>query len=184
MKTKIFTFLVLTSFIVLSCKIDKENKEENNNSVPQKEVQKDSEVKIVIEAIVPKDDVFQIYYTEDGSPNCTEEQSVKAEIKGSEEPQKITFNIPEEVVMTYLRIDPGQNPDQGIMKFSRFTYEYFGKKFEIIGSDFFLYFSPTEHLKMDFNSATLTPTGKGENYDPVLYAQPPFAPELEKILVQ
>lgn len=184
MKLKIFAILVVVLSVLTSgCKIDKEKKADNIN-LSQKDEIKDSKIKIIIEAIIPEDDVFQIYYTEDGTPNCTEEQSVRAEVKGSEGNQRIVFNIPEDVAMTYLRIDPGQNPDQGTMKFLKFTYEYFGKKFEIIGSDFFLHFSPTEHLKMDFNSATLTPTGKGENYDPVLYAQPPFAPEIEKILMQ
>lgn len=180
MKLKLFTGLILALILASSCKIDKEKEVQVDSS--KKEQLKDSKVKIIIEAIVPKDDVFQIYYTEDGTPNCSEEKSVKTEIKGSESSQKIVFNIPEEVAMTYLRIDPGENPDQGTMKIIKFTYEYFDKKFEIIGSDFFNNFSPTEHLQVDFNSATLKTTGKGENYDPVLYAQPPFAPELEKIL--
>ncbi len=180
MKIKKITYFALALFVVVSCKIDKKDGVKNDTQ-NQKQLT-DSKVKIIIEAVVPKDDVFQIFYTQDGTANCSEEQSVRTEIKGSDASQKIIFNVPEDVVMNYLRIDPGENADQGIMKINKFTYEYFGKKVEIIGSDFFNNFAPTEHLKMDFNAATLTTTGEGKNYDPVLYAQPPFAPLLEKIL--
>jgi hypothetical protein len=181
MRTKIVLIVSVCALTLFSCKIDKEEKEIDINSV--KKGLTNSKIKVTLEAIVPKDDIFQIYYTNDGTPNCSEELSVKAAVVGSDKKQKIVFNLPEDSAMLYLRIDPGQNPDQGTMKFFSFQYDYFGKKFDIIGSDFFNNFIPTEHLEMNFKEATLTPTGKGEKYDPVLYGQPPFAPRLKEILL-
>lgn len=180
MKLKFVALLVLALSVFTSCKIDKSKEDvvEDTN----KKVLTESKVKITLDMIVPKDDTFQIYYTEDGTPNCTEEQSVRTAVKGSTASQQVVFYVPENVSMTYLRIDMGENPDQGPIKINSFVYEYFGKKFESKGNDFFKYFAPTEQMIMNYEEATLTPSGKGENYDPVLYGQPPFAPELEEML--
>jgi hypothetical protein len=184
MKIKLIPALLLL-FILGSCKIDK--KEENQEALPQTESPKllNSKVKLTFDMVVPKDDLFQVYYTEDGTANCSDDQSVKTLVKGSDVSQKIVFYFPEDVAITYLRFDPGENKDQGTMKANSFTYEYFGKKIEASGSDFFNYFgSPTEQITVDTKTGTITPSGKGEKYDPVLYQQPQVYDRLVEILKQ
>ena len=64
-----------------------------------------------------------------------------------------------------------------------FLDEYFGKKMEASGSDFFNYFGgPTEQIIVDAKLGTITPSGKGERYDPVLYQQPQVSEKLIEIL--
>lgn len=182
MKIK-FIPIVLFLFFLSSCKLDK--KEESTAAKPETETPKllNSKVKLTFDMVVPKDDLFQVYYTQDGTPNCNDDQSVKTAVKGSTASQKIVFYFPEDVAITYLRLDPGENKDQGTMKVNSFTFEYFGKKMEASGSDFFNYFgSPTEQIVVDTKAGTITPSGKGERYDPVLYQQPQVSEKLIEIL--
>ena len=182
MKIKLISAVLFLCFLS-SCKIDK--KEETTDVKPQAETPKllDSKVKLTFDMVVPKDDLFQVYYTLDGTPNCNEDQSAKTVVKGSPVSQKIVFYFPEDVAITYLRFDPGENKDQGTMKVNSFTYEYFGKKMEASGSDFFNYFGgPTEQIIVDAKLGTITPSGKGERYDPVLYQQPQVSEKLIEIL--
>lgn len=180
MKLRFVAILVVAFSLFTSCKIDKAKEGEVEDSSKKELV--DSKVKVILDMVVPQDDTFQIYYTEDGTPNCSEEQSVRTSVKGSSMSQQVVFNIPENIGMTYLRIDMGENPDQGTIKINSFTYNYFDKKFESKSNDFFQYFAPTEQMKMNYQESTLTPVKSGEKYDPILYAQPPFAPKLEEML--
>lgn len=182
MKIKLIPVLLFLCFLS-SCKLDK--KEEPIETKLETETPKlsNSKVKLTFDMVVPKDDIFQVYYTQDGTPNCNDDQSVKTSVKGSSVSQKIVFYFPEDVAITYLRFDPGENKDQGIMKVNSFSYEYFGKKMEASGSDFFNYFgSPTEQITVDTKAGTITPSGKGERYDPVLYQQPQVSEKLIEIL--
>lgn len=180
MKLKFGTLLVLALVFFTSCKEEKA-KEVVVEDSPKKELV-DSKVKITLDMVVPEDDTFQIYYTEDGSPNCSEEQSVRTSVKGNALSQQVVFNVPEEVGIAYLRIDMGENPNQGTIKVNGFTYEYYGKKLESKGNDFFQYFAPTEQMTLNIGESTLTPVKSSEKYDPILYAQPPLAPKLEEML--
>jgi len=184
MRLKFVTFLVLIFSIFTSCKIDKskENDLNVNENKPSSNLKTNSKIKITLDMIVPKDDTFQVYYTEDATANCSEEKSVRVSVKGSLDSQKVVFYFPEEIAPNYFRIDMGENKDQGTIKINNFVYDYFSKKLEAKGNQFFNYFSPTQEMIENFNESTLTPSGKGEKYDPILYGQPPLTPALDKML--
>ncbi len=181
MKLKGIVFLVLIALFLTSCKIDKSNKDSVNQDTTKIKVE--SNVKVVLDMVVPKDDVFQIFYTEDRTPNCSEEKSVKTAVTGSQQSQKIIFELPEDLAINYIRIDVGENRDQGQMKMNGFLYQYFDKKIDLKANSFFQFYTPTEQIVVDNSTSSITPNIKGnERYDPIFYPMETFCDELEKVL--
>ncbi|OYQ41556.1 hypothetical protein [Flavobacterium aurantiibacter] len=175
MKIKLFLSLFLAIFL-LACKGEKQTEQ----VAVEKPV--DSKVKIVVDMIVPKDDSFQIFYTEDGTSVFNEEKSVRVNVKGQPTTQKIVFNFPEDVAFSFLRFDVGENKEQQQMKIENFTVDYFGKKFEAKGNLFFQFFAPNEQLTVDMNGSTFVPKKSGNIHDPIFYPLEPLGVELEKLV--
>ncbi len=176
MKQKALIFLA--SIALISCKNEKSVEE-----LPVVEEQpKVSEVNLVLDMVVPKDDVFQVFYTEDGTANCSEENSVKVNVTGKPESQKITFEFPENKRINYLRIDIGENPEQGELKFNNFLFTNFGATIEFKGNQIFEYFFPNEMFKLNFETATLSPGEKKEVYDPIMYGSEQLTAKLNTVL--
>lgn len=177
MKTKLFTFL-LAGLAFVSCK--------NEKSVDELPVEKKkpvvSQVRLELDMIIPADDIFQVYYTEDGTANCSEENSVKVNVKGSPNSQKLIFEFPENKKINYLRIDIGENPNQGTLKVEHCFYTYFGKTLVLKGNEFFQYWSPTEHFTVDATTSSLTPNKNRKDNDAILYALDSLKPALTKLL--
>ncbi|MFH6767359.1 hypothetical protein V8G56_01320 [Gaetbulibacter aquiaggeris] len=157
--------LILSVLILTNCKNEKPI--DSLELVTLKPVE--SNVKVVLEMLVPKDDIFQVFYTEDGTGNFSEEMSVRVIVKGNSRIQKLVFELPEDLLITNLRIDVGENIEQGQMLMNNFCVQYFNKKFEAHGKQFFHYFSPTEQIAVDYHNSTITPTKEGELYNPIFY---------------
>ncbi len=181
MKLRNFIALVTIVTAFIGCKDDKKPVDSLDAIKPKTE----SKVQIILNMIVPEDDTFQIYYTQDGTANVKPEQMITVPVKGKDTAQDIVFNVPDDVVMTYLRIDVGENSKQGKMTMNTFTYKYYGKKFETKGNVFFQYFNPTEQIAVDLPTSTITPTGKGTMYDPIFYPYlEKLSPEMDKLVKQ
>ena len=180
MKT-IKTLLILAfALTISSCKNDEKTTTESSNEVEVK-----STFKITLNAIVKKDDSFQIYYREDNNAESpfTEDQSLYSGFKGSDASQDIVFNLPEDAIPTSLRFDFGTNKDQSEIVINSFKVEYLGKKFETNASGFSNYFRPDEaFVKIDKQTGRVTPiTAKDGNYDPMFYSMESLDVELMKL---
>jgi len=75
-----------------------------------------SEVLVEIDAIVPSNDIFQLFYQQEGMNSFTEKKSLKNNIIGNQTFQKIRFNIPLDKTLTAIRIDIGNNKEQKVLK--------------------------------------------------------------------
>lgn len=97
---------VIVCLIFLSCKVETKKeivKIEQNN------------FEIHIDAIVPIDDVFEIFYlNEDLSKEVkfSEKQKIRKNIIGSKIIQRITFKLPEHAQFYQFRVDLGNNKNQ------------------------------------------------------------------------
>ncbi|HLF51749.1 hypothetical protein [Flavobacterium sp.] len=179
MKTKFLVLILLFTTFFIGCKNDKSV--DDLEVVTPKVVE--SKVKVVLDMIVPQDDNFQLFYTEDGTLNFNDEKSVRVAVKGSDKNQSITFDLPEDSAFTFLRLDLGENNKQAEMKMNNFLVKYFDKKFEAKGNLFFQYFAPNAQLEMNIEKSTVTPiTGKEKVYDPIMYPLEPLGVELQKLL--
>ena len=87
MKTRIICALVLVATLVIGCK---DEKSVDNLQVVDKEVETKG-FKVTFNAIVDKDDIFQIFYNEDGSEVFDGKQIVTINVKGKAEAQDLVF---------------------------------------------------------------------------------------------
>lgn len=174
MKTKLV--VVLLTILTVSCK-----KEESKTEEKPSEVLKTFNVKLNM--IVPENDNFQIFYTEFETEGFDEKKSLWMPVTGKDEPQIITFKLPQDVLPTNLRIDLGNNENQKPMKFNSFKMEYYGKSFELKDTLILKNFIIGDQLIFDKQSSTLTPKkGDNEIYDPLLYPQDNLKVEIMNIV--
>lgn len=175
MKKYFVTLIVL--FTLSSCK--------NNEAVKVEKVEEEVQKGFVIKlnAIVKKDDSFQVYYRTKSQPTFEEANSLYNEFKGNDKPQDITFILPEGVIPDFIRLDFGVNKEQEPIKVNSLSLSYFGKSFEIQGANFFNYLLVEEKtMSYDKASATLTPIKNGEVYDPVTSSEMKLFEEIQKIV--
>ena len=172
---KLRALIALTFFITfLSCKKETEEKVNKNDSTEiQVEVDEDL-LKVSFELIIKKDDNLHLYYTEDGSINFDEKQSLWVPVKGSENVQKVTFKLPKDVYPTALRVDFGfgKNVEQSDVELKTFSMNYFDEKVEANGVDILNYFYPMkENNLITPGTTTLKRLNKDQESGPILYPQ-------------
>ena len=158
---------------VLDYKLDKKFKPKNFNT----------KTKITIDVNVPVDDQFQIYYTHDNTFSFNELESEKANIHGKKENQKVIFYLPDNVNITNLRIDPGENPYQKEIKINQIEIDNGITKLKISNKDFLNFFEIRNDLKYDNNKGTIihTTIKKSSKIDPILFSNAKLTIELKKI---
>lgn len=167
------TFLTLVAFIALtSCKDDK--KEAEAKEAPAVEVADDGSLKVSFDLIVKKDDNFHIFYTEDGTVNFNEKQSIWMPVKGSDNVQTVTFKLPEAASPTHLRVDFGfgKNEAQSDVELKTFKMNYFGQEVVTEGASILEYFYPNkDNTEISPGTATLKRLKKDQESGPMLYPQ-------------
>jgi hypothetical protein len=166
MKTKFIATLLLVTTL-FSCKNESNN---DKSSVDNNQTEVSKNFKVTLNVIVKKDDNFQVYYTEKSSNDFNEKESVWVEIKGSENPQDVVFNIPEEVVPTMFRLDFGVNDKQEDIKLNGVNIEYLGKSFKSEIPLLANFFRPEASTQIDFNTGIIKAIVKdGKRQEPALY---------------
>lgn len=168
-------FIISMSFI--GCKDDKKVEEENAPKV-------DNFLKVSFDLIIKKDDDIHLYYTEDGTLNFNEKNSIWVHISGSDAIQKVTFNLPEDIIPTHLRADfgAGVNEQQSDVDIKSFEMNYFDKKVVAKGLSFFDYFYVNEsNTKVDKGTTILQRLDKKQNGGPMVYPMTLLTQKLEEM---
>jgi len=154
----------------------------NNENEVKPEVLKDKSLHVLIEAVVPKDDNFQIYWNEDGTDNFTGEYFVNIDIKGSDKPQLLDFKFPDDSMPKQLRFDIGSNKEHEFIKINYFKLKYFDKEFSCQAQDFWKYFGNNTSISYDKKTATSKLiTNLPEGFDPIFGGTSNIPLELEKL---
>ena len=179
MKNYYFSLLIASIFVFVGCK--NENTDASNPVSQVEETVK--QFKITVSFIASKKDDFCLLYTEDNTVNFGE-NGVWKSIEGSENEQKVEFELPTDVFPTHLRLDLGIKPDQSDVTLKSVILEYNGNKKEIVGQELGMFF------RADENTCTFDPvTGivksnieNGVRQNPSLYPQEPtLKQEIEKL---
>lgn len=166
MKLIKFSIAFMMVLSLASCK-EKQEENQNEKETVVEEV-KNLPFTVTANVTAQKDDVFQVYYNEDGTDIFTAEQAITLTFTGSESAQDLVFNFEGGISPLALRFDIGANVDMKAIKINSFTIEYKDKKVKIEGSDLSKYFRPTEQVKYDSSTNTATIDYKqGELYDPL-----------------
>ncbi|MBP4137265.1 hypothetical protein [Flavobacterium geliluteum] len=168
-KKIIFACLILLVGFI-SCK-----KEDNKNLTQPAEVETNkNNFQVTLTATVKADDNFQMYYSQDDyEVPYKEENSVWVAVKASDKPQDIVFDLPQDVIPNYIRIDFGTNQQQKEITISNFKMKYYSKSFEAKDSLFFNYFIPNDCVKIldKNNSVVQNIQPQDGRYDPLFYSE-------------
>ncbi len=175
MSLRVIVTGLLFSLAFISCKDDKKK-----DSTAKEE--KAQTFNVTLNMVVKQDDNFQIFYTDETTPQFDEIKSMWLPVKGSETAQDIVFHLPEDVLPTNIRLDLGNNSKQTAMKLNSFKMEYYGKTYELKDSLITKNFVIGDQLKYDKATSTLTPAqGNAQAYDPLLFPQDNLKEEIIKI---
>lgn len=175
MRAIILTTFALSLFFV-SCKDEKKAAAVDSQTVTEKPFT------VTVNAVVTKDDIFQIFYNEDGAESFAPDQAITIQVKGNGNPQDLVFTFPEEVMPASLRFDIGGNKEQKEVALKGVKIDYYSKSFSANGADFMKYFYGNTQVEFD----TLKVVAKiklldGEPYDPILGSTPALKLELAKL---
>lgn len=182
MKTKAFFLSLVAGAAMVACKKDQTGTDQNGQpTVNQKE-----NFSVELNVITEKDDDFAVYYTEDGSINFDADHVVWHGVKARPESQKVTIDLPEEIVPTDIRIDFGikRKQDQGDVTLEKFKISYYGKNFEARGSDFLKYFVKNDSIESVVDDAKGTITfhkNLKNSVTPFYYPSKPILDEIAKM---
>ena len=139
-------------------------------------------VSVQLSAIVPEDDTFELFYSQDSTDNYGAEKSIRTALQGSGSIQQIYFVLPDSVRPTNMRIDPGDNRLQGKMQIEKLKINYYNDSLVISGQEFFNHFRASSHLKVDVAQGTANPVvQEGVDYDPNCYPNPVMVTALTKL---
>ena len=179
--------ILLSTFIVMSllaCN-KKEASEAKDIDTSVEKIEEDKELfKVTLNAIVTKDDTFQLYYMEDDSKPYDEKNSIYVDVKGSTSPQDIIFRLPKDELPYFLRLDFGINKNQSEITVKNFKIDYFDKTLEFKDGLFFNYFVVNEDtMKKDTLKSSVIPfVLKDGGYDPMSYSELGLEKEIQKLV--
>jgi hypothetical protein len=181
MKTKNIVLSILMMFALVSCKNDTAKTETETAKTELKET-----FDVNFNLVVPKDDTFKLYYTEDGTLNFGDDRAVLCVVKGSSTPQDLLFKLPADVLPTQIRFDFGDNAEQGDIIVNSMKFKYLKNTYEKVfgaGEEITHYFYPLEaQIKIDNATKTvklLKP--KGQVHDPLMWSNQLLSDEMEKL---
>lgn len=181
MKLAIFFFFLFSTTLFISC----EKLTAPNRIYEDVSSKKDSVFLIRIEVQVPRDDTFSLFYTTDNSLDFTKIKPLWMPIKGQAASQEVVFSLPKKTIPKEIRIDFGNNKDQGNIFVKRIKISYNGKTFDAPGTLIFSYFRPDfTKTKFDATSGLLSGVVKnGIRQSPSLYPKEGILKEeIEKLV--
>lgn len=177
----IFIFSVL-ALVLQSCKNDAEKTENPDEKVELKET-----FDVSFNLNIPKDDTFQLYYTEDNSLNFGDDRSVKSVVKGNDQPQDVLFKLPADVLPSQIRLDFGDNADQGDIVINSMKLKYLDKDFSVAfgpGKEsvtHYFYLLDQQIKYDDTNSTIKLLKPKGQIHDPLMWSNQLLSDEMVKL---
>ena len=181
MKTKNIVLSILMMFALASCKNETTKTETTKAETELKET-----FDVNFNLIVTKDDTFKLYYTEDGTLNFGDDRAVLCVVKGSVSPQDLLFKLPADVLPTQVRLDFGDNVEQGDVIVNSMKFKYLKNVYEKTfgaGEDITHYFYPLEaQVKIDNATKTvklLKP--QGQIHDPLMWSNQLLSEEMVKL---
>lgn len=176
MRTKLLTAFFLLSLTFISCKND-----DKKEVVSPIEAVKSNTFDVIVDLVIKKDDELILFYKGSSINYFDDKNTVYYGIKGKQEPQSVTFSIPEGVLPNDIRIDISSKKDQEPVKINSISLSFEGRIFKVDQKDLLKYFTPNEYIAFDAASSVATFLPKGEQYDPIFNTKPAIYIELEKV---
>jgi len=131
----------------------------------------DHKIKVVVNATVLEDDVFEVYYYEHGQETFHPLDFVSSSVIGDSMPQDIVFELPKLIYPERIRLDFGKNKNQKNIKLNALklvcdSKEYIFGKDEISNS-----LKPSKFIEFSKENQIITPKEIEGRYDPYFYTK-------------
>lgn len=126
---------LLSLSLAFSCQKKAEENKEEIQLTPEQQI-----FNVEMDVKAENADDFALYYTQDNTINFSDKEVVWRGVKGGMQSERLTFNLPEDVLPTNIRIDFGIKKDSKDVTLERFKIAYLNQTIEAKGSDFLYYF--------------------------------------------
>lgn len=150
MKAKFFINFLALVVLATSCKDDKKA-DEKADTLPVKQ-----NFSVELDVVAEKKDDFTVYYTENGTNEFVGAQAVWKGVSGGNIEEKVVIELPEQIIPTNIRLDFGISPERKDVVLKKARIIYYGKTFEIKGSDFLNYFVKNDQIPTEVDPAAGT----------------------------
>lgn len=172
MKKSGFTTIkvILAAAILISIYACGEGPKDRRTQIPVQQEGAMAGIGVYLNAVVPRDDVFEVYYFQQGQDGFSPGDYVSKGIEGKPTPQDIFFELPEGVYPERLRLDFGKKEDQGPMKLISIGLFYNQKEYVFTKSEIIKGFKPSKFMDLNTDDLTLTTRAVDGRYDPYLYS--------------
>uniref|UniRef100_UPI00404AD860 hypothetical protein n=1 Tax=Flavobacterium sp. TaxID=239 RepID=UPI00404AD860 len=141
--------------------------------------------KVELEIKIRKDEDLILYYKDGKNDWFVDQKAIWVSLNGSENYQKVIFNLPNNILPNDLRLDIGRNKfkNQEPIEIRKLVLIYYENKFEISSKEFNRFFSGNQFIKYDeiYKYYVLDKDEQG-NYDPFFETKAEFFPELIKLI--
>lgn len=122
--------------------------------------------KVIVNAVVLKDDKFQLYYKDHDSNQFTSDKMIEVVIKGKNKAQNITYNLPPETIPTHFRLDFGVNFSQMPIKFHSILIRYGNREYTFDKEQFAQLFKGNQYTRFNVKTSEIQNKVKNNSYDP------------------
>ena len=131
----------------------------------------DRKIKVVVNATVLENDVFEVYYYEHGQEAFHPLDFISTAVVGGSNPQDIVFELPELVYPERIRLDFGKNKNQknielNVLKLASNSKEYVFGTNEIINE-----LKPSKFIDFDKDNFIIETKEVEGRYDPYFYTK-------------
>lgn len=137
-----------------------------------------SEIILEVNAIIPENDIFYVYYLQEGIKTWDDDHSVYQRINGSEKSQKLKFILPLNKPLNSIRLDIGANKSQEPISINSLVLSSKTGKL-VLKKNIFDYFEPNHYLK--YKDGLFIPNIVSGRYDPFLIAKPELSETLKTL---
>src|SRR5690606_32295499 len=140
---------------------------------------KPAEIEIEMEVKVPEDDLFMVYYLQEGMKALNDQKSSYIRIKGSDEFQKLHLTIPTDLPLETIRIDIGRNINQKPMEIKYISLKSPSAKYTY-DKNIFEAFKPNYFI--DLKGETILTKEVAGRYDPFLSPEQSISMVLKELI--
>lgn len=168
--------VLLLTLLIASCadnkkKKIKEDKDNENSSIEEVSEVKEENLKVIINAKVLIDDVFEVYFYEVGEETFHSKDFVSSRVTGKLENQDITFILPDRTYPERLRLDFGKNEAQKLILLNSIKITYNKREYLFENQEIATEFKASKFIDFDKEKFIIKTKPIDGRYDPYFYTK-------------
>lgn len=174
-------FILSFTFLIFSCGSKSDNQNEEN-IVEEVKINPNT-FKIEVEGIWKEDDELIVFWKDASISYFDDDHTIYQGVKGSNDPQKVIFELEEGFVPNDFRFDVSSKKEQSEIVLNYIKLEQQDRVFIITKEKLGEFFRGNEFLDFEPKSGTILTKTINDAYDPILFTNPKIYVELEKVLM-